>query len=80
MFKPYKSENDFRLSNDGDNIGYYLNVFDIRYQKNIGSAQKIKVEFKFGAKILEDINGYALVLTNRLISISSDGQRMFDLI
>ena len=80
ILKPYISEHDFRSSKDGDNIGYNLYVFDIRYQKNFGSAQSIKVEFKFGGTIPENINGYALVLTNKLISISSDGQRQFDLI
>ena len=72
-------DNDFRSSNDGNNIGYNLYVFDIRYQKNFESAQPIKVEFKFSGVVPAGINGYALVLTNRLISISSDSQRMFDL-
>ena len=55
-------------------------VFDIRYQKNFESAQPIKVEFKFDGVIAAGIYGYALVLTNKLISISSDGQRHCDLI
>ena len=42
-------------------------------------SQPLKVEFKFDAVVPAGIYGYALVLTNRLISISSDGQRMFDL-
>ena len=29
----YIIENDFRSSKDGDNIGYYIHNFDIRYQK-----------------------------------------------
>ena len=73
------SDNDFRSSNDGDNIGYNIYAFDIRYQKDFESSQPIKVEFKFDGVVPVGIYGYALVLTNKLISISSDGQRMFDL-
>ena len=80
LLQPYISDADFRSSNDGDNIGYNIYAFDIRYQKNFESSQPIKVEFKFDGVIPAGIYGYALVLTNKLISISSDGQRMFDLI
>ena len=34
ILQPYKSEHDFRSSNDGNNDGYNIHVFDIRYQKN----------------------------------------------
>ena len=44
------------------------------------NSQPIKIEFKFEGVVPNDINGYALVLTNKLVSISSDGQRHFDLI
>ena len=57
-----------------------MHAFDIRYQKNFESAQPIKVEIKFSDKIPAGIYGYALVLTINLVSISSDGQRMFDLV
>ena len=80
ILKPYRSDNDFRSTKDGNNIGYKLHVFDIRYQKNFESAQPIKVEFKFDGVITAGIYGYALVSTTKLISISSDGQRHFDLI
>ena len=79
FLQPYISEHDFRSSNNGDNIGYNIYVFDIRYQKNFESSQPIKVEFKFDGVVPASICGYALALTNKLISISSDGQRMFDL-
>ena len=79
LLQPYISEQDFRSSNDGNNIGYNIYAFDIRYQKNFESSQPIKVEFKFDGVVPAGIYGYALVLTNKLISISSDGQRMFDL-
>ena len=81
ILQPYISEADFRTSNVAANdIGYNLYVFDIRYQKNFTNSQPIKVEFKFEGVVSNDINGYALVLTNILVSISSDGQRHFDLI
>ena len=79
ILQPYISEHDFRSSNDGNNIGYNIYAFDIRYQKDFQSSQPIKVEFKINGVVPAGIYGYALVLTNRLISTSSDGQRMFDL-
>ena len=79
LLQQYISEHDFRSSNDGNNTGYNIYAFDIRYQKNFESSQPIKVEFKFDGVVPAGIYGYALVLTNKLISISSDGQRMFDL-
>ena len=79
LLQQYISEHDFRSSNDGNNIGYNIYAFDIRYQKNFESSQPIKVEFKFDGVVPKGIYGYALVLTNRLIIIRSDGQRMFDL-
>ena len=47
ILQPYISEHDFRSSNDGNNIGYNIYAFDIRYQKVFKSSQPIKVEFKF---------------------------------
>ena len=79
LLQPYISENDFRSSNNNNDVGYNIYAFDIRYQKNFENAQPIKVEFKFSENIDAGIYGYALVLTNKLISITSDGQRMFDL-
>ena len=80
ILQPYISDNDFRSSNNNNDIGYNLYVFDIRYQKNFENAQPIKVEFKFDGVVPAGIYGYALVLTNKKISISSDGQRHFDLL
>ena len=76
----YITYNDFRSSNDGNNIGYNLYVFDVRYQKNLESAQPVKVEIKYSENVPAGIYGYALVLTNILVSIGSDGQRHLDLI
>ena len=80
ILQPYITEDDFRSSNEGNNIGYNIYAFDIRYQKNFENAQPVKVEIKFSENIPAGIYGYALVLTNKLISITSDGQRMFDLV
>ena len=74
-------EEDFRTSNfRAADVCYNLYVFDIRYQKNYTASQPIKVEFNFDEVVPNNVNGYALVLTNKLFSISSDGQRHFDLI
>ena len=81
ILQPFISEADFRRSNvAAKDIGYNLYVFDIRYQKTFTNSQPTKVEFNFEGVVPNDINGYALVLTNKLVSISSDGQRHFDLI
>ena len=80
ILQPYISEDDFRSDNNCNNIGYNIHVFDIRYQKNYQSGQSVKIEFKLDKVVPAGIYGYALVLTNRLVSISSDGQRMLDLI
>ena len=69
ILKPYISDSGFRSTNDGNSIGINLYVFDLRNQKNFESAQPIKVEFIFDAVIAAGIYGYALVLTNKLISI-----------
>ena len=74
ILQPYISDDDHRSSNGGVEICYNLYVFDLRYQKDFESAQPIIVEFIFDGVVPNDINGYALVLTNKLISISSDGQ------
>ena len=47
ILQPYISEDEFRSSNDGDNIGYGLYAYDIRYEKNFECAQPVKVEFIF---------------------------------
>ena len=80
ILQPYKSDIDFGSSNEDNVIGYNLYLFDIQYQKNLQSAQPIKVKLKFSEKVSAGIYGYALLLTNKLVSISSDGQLHFDLI
>ena len=80
ILQPYISEDDFRSSNDGNNIVCNIHAFVIRYQKNFECGQSIGVEFNFSEFIPAGIYGNALVLTNILLSIGSDGQRMFDLV
>ena len=57
ILQPNISEHDFKSSIDGDNIGYGLYAFDLRYQKNFESAQLIKVEIKFSEKNPRGIYG-----------------------
>ena len=79
ILQPYISEKDFRSSNaTANDVGYNLFVFDIQNHKNYTASQSIKVEFKFNGVVPNNFNGYALVLTNKLVSIRSDGQRHFD--
>ena len=80
ILQPIISEHDFRSSNDGDDIGYNKHKFDKRYQKIFESAQPIKGEFKADGVDPARIHGYDLELTNKLISIGSDGQRVFSLV
>ena len=80
VLKPYVSDVDFKSSNvRADDAGYKLYVLGIRYQQNLTPSQPNKVEYEFDGVVLNDINGYALVLTIKLVSISSHGQRHFDL-
>ena len=81
IFQPCILDDDFRSSNVRlAVVGYNLYVFDIRYPKSFTASQPNKEEFKFDGVVLIDINVYALLLTNKLVKISSDGQRHFDLI
>ena len=58
-------------------IIYTVSIYEI--EKKFESAQPVKVEINFSENIPPGTYGYALVLTNRTLSISSDGKRMFDL-
>ena len=80
ILQPHIAEHDFRSPNEGDNIGYNLYVFDTRYQKKFTASQPIKIEFNFSKAFDTGIYAYALVLTNEVVSIISDGQCHLDLI
>ena len=73
LLNPFIDLNKFRTN-------YPLFVFDLSKQKDQIASQPIRLEFKFNAAFgVADYIAYALVLTPKLISISSDGQRHFDL-
>ena len=62
---------------------YPLWIFDLRSQKDNPASQPIQVKFKFRAgydAVGENYQATALVLTQNIISASSDGQRQFDII
>ena len=62
---------------------YNLCVFDLRAQKDNPSAQPIRLKFIFRTGIDVVANNYqaiALVLTQKIISVPSDGVRQFDVI
>ena len=57
-------------------ITFTFLICDIK--KNLESAQPVKVKFKLSATTLAEINGYALALPNKLVSIGCDGQSHLD--
>ena len=59
-------------------IFYMFSISDIIKISQLPNRKKI--EFKLDGVFPTNINGFALMLTNRLVSVSSDGQRHFDLI
>ena len=74
LLNPFIDLHKFRT-----NYNFY--VIDLSKQKDQISSQPIRLEFKFNAALgVADYVSYALVLTPKLISISSDGQRHFDLL
>ena len=84
ILQPYITQKDFITSNNYPdyNPGYILYVFDIRHHQDYSSPQPKKVRFDFRPPVPAATNliGYALLLANKKISISSDGQRQFDLL
>ena len=59
---------------------YNFYIFDLRYQPEHISAQPMKVFFEFANAPAAGISAHALVLKKTLISISSDGRKMLDLV
>ena len=74
ILQPSIIDHDFRSSNEGNDFGYILYIFNNGYEKNLESAQPIKLECKFPENIPAGVYGYAFVLTNTLFSIGSDKQ------
>ena len=81
IFQAYLLDDDIRSSKTrADDVGCKFFVFDVRYRQKFTASQPTEVEINFEGVVPNNTNGYALVLTNKLASISSDGQRHFDLI
>ena len=79
ILKPYISDKYLRSADDDNDIGYNLYIFDIWYQKKLESAQPINVESRCSENSPAGMYDYALVLKNKLVTISSDGERHFAL-
>ena len=74
LLNPFIDLHKFRT-----NYSFY--VIDLSKQKDQIASQPIRLEFKFSAAIdVADYIAYAPVLTPKLITISSDGLRHFDLL
>ena len=74
LLNPFIDLHKFRT-----NYNFY--VFDLSKQKDNIASQPIRFEFKFNAAIdVADYIAYALALPPKLIRISSDEQRHFDLL
>ena len=70
--KPYINHRTFRSS-------YRIYVFDTRYQRDHIGPQTIQLNFKFSAAVA-DVICHALVLTRKVISGNSDGNKMVDIV
>ena len=70
--KPYINHRIFKSS-------YRIFVFDTRYQSDHIGPQPIRLNFKFSAAFA-DVICHALVLTRKVISVNSDGNKMVDIV
>ena len=84
ILQPYLSDQDFRSTKvnaageAGADIGYSLNIFDLRNQKHVECAQPVKVDFNILENVPAGTYSYPLVLTNKLLSRGSEGQKHFN--
>ena len=73
ILKPYKSLEDFRSSIVwAKDVGHNLYVFVMSYKQKIKAYQPNIVENKFDGFVPNDVNGYDLVMRNKLVSMSAD--------
>ena len=80
VLEPDTSGQDFRfLITSFNEIGHHIYVFDRRHQSTLTVGQPNKLDFQFDGVLPNHINGYALVLTNILVSVSCDEQNHFGL-
>ena len=70
--KPYINHRKFKSN-------YRIYVLDTRYQRDHIGPQPIQLNFKFSAAVANVIC-HALVLTRKVISVNSDGNKMVDII
>ena len=70
--KPYINHRTFKSI-------YRIYVFDARYQSDHIGPQPKQLNFKFSAAVA-DVQCNALVLTRKVISVNSDGNKMVDII
>ena len=70
--KPYTNHRTLEIS-------YRIYVFDTRYQNDHKGPQPIQLNFKISAAVA-DVIYPALVLTGKIISDNSDGNKMVDII
>ena len=70
--KPYINHRKFKSS-------YRIYVFDTRYQNDPIGPQPIQFKFKFSAAVA-DVICHALVLTRKVNSVISDGNKMVDIV
>ena len=80
----YITQKAFLTSNNypGGNPGYNVYVSDNHHHQDFSSAQNIRVRFDFRPVVpaATNLTGYAVLLTNKLVSVSSDGQKQFNLV
>ena len=84
ILQPYFTQKDFVTLNiySVGHPGYILYVFHIRHHQDLSSARTIQVRFDFrpAVPLATNLTGHALLLTNKLVSVSSDNQRQFELV
>ena len=70
--KPYINHRTFKSS-------YRIYVFDARYQSEHLGPQPIQLNFQISAAV-SDVICHALVLTKKVISVNSDGNKTVDIV
>ena len=70
--KPYINHRTFKSD-------YKIYVFDTRYENDQLGPQPIQLNFKLSAAVA-DVICHALVLTRKVISVNSDGNKMVDIV
>ena len=70
--KPYINHRTIKINSK-------LFVFDTRYQNNHIGSQSIQLNFNFSASVA-DVICHAFVLTRKVFSVNSDGNKMVDIV